>query len=82
MDLCDLREKAFKLKIRRELEKLLKSILENITNLLRTFFIYQEYHNLKSQECKRKKNILSLRNLNSDSRSSSTDFDPVFMKEI
>jgi hypothetical protein len=82
MDLCDLREKASKLKIRRELEKLLKAIIENITNLLRTFFIYQEYHNRKSQESNRKKNILSLRNLNSASRSSPTDFDSLLMKEI
>ncbi len=82
MDLCDLREKALKLKIRKELEKLLKAIIENITNLLRTFFIYQEYHNRKSQECRKKKNILSLRNLNSTSRTNATDFDPVIMKEI
>ena len=68
------------MKIRKEFEKLLRTIIENITNLLRIFFNYQEYQN-RNQERKRK-NILSLRNLNKTTRSSVTDFDPALLKEI
>lgn len=64
MDLCDLREKAQKMKISSRVEQLLKSIIEISAPLLRPFFIYQEYYRSRSTPAK-KKNILSMRNLNS-----------------
>ena len=63
MDLCDLREKAQKMNISKRAEYLLKSVIEIASPLLRPFFIYQEYYRSRSTPAK-KKNILSMRNLN------------------
>jgi hypothetical protein len=86
MELCDLREKSGKIKTRKTIEGLFKSIIEIVAGLLKPFFIYQEYsrcRNTPSLE-QRKKNILSLRNLNNNANSSNkstpADFDEKLMR--
>lgn len=68
MDLCDLREKGYKMKISKKIESLIKSIIDIMPNLLKVFFVYQEYRDSKNGEKKKKKNILSLRNLNQSNK--------------
>jgi hypothetical protein len=89
MDLCDLRERSGKMKVQKAIEGLLRSIIEIVAGLLKPFFIYQEYHRCRSTPSltPRKKNILSLRNLNNNSTSNSNkptpaDFDEKLMREV
>jgi len=84
MDLSDLKERIAKLKIIKQIECLIKNIIEIMTNLLKLFFIFQEYQNSKNNN-KRKKNILSLRNLNlirKQNLENHPDFDGKIIKEI
>lgn len=86
MDLCDLREKFSRIKVSKVLEGLLRTIIEIVSALLKPFFIYQEYHRCQVTPNQRKKNILSLRNLNTNSHLTSKpalpDFDEKLMREV
>lgn len=83
MELCELREKAGRAKVRRAVEAVLRTIVEIVAGLLKPFFIYQEYHRCRSSPSpeQRKKNILSLRNLNSAAPAPAA-FDEKLMREV
>jgi hypothetical protein len=88
MELCDIREKSGKKKVRKLIEGLLRSVIEIVAGLLKPFFIYQEYTRCREAPSggRRKKNILSLRNLNNTpgkaNNKLSDDFDEKLMREV
>jgi hypothetical protein len=89
MELCDIREKSWKKKVRKPIEGLLRSVIEIAAGLLKPFFIYQEYTRCRNAPSggHRKKNILSLRNLNNapnntNNKLVSEDFDEKLMREV
>lgn len=89
MELCDIREKSGKKKVRKLIEGLLRSVIEIVAGLLKPFFIYQEYNRCRNAPLggHRKKNILSLRNLNNapsiaNNKPVCDDFDEKLMREV